>query len=267
MIPDLRLVAVDMDGTLLDAQGRVPDRLWPLLELMRERGILFVPASGRQYATLRSLFARAAAGMPFIAENGTYVVRDDVEISSAPLDAGIVRAVIAALAQTPADYGVVLAGRDRAWVSRTDAAFLTEVAKYYVEHEVVADLDAVAGDTIKIAVFCFGDAETEILPALAGFRGTHQVVVSGAAWVDVMDARVNKGEALRALQHALGIGPEHCAAFGDYLNDLEMLQAVEWSYAMDNAHPDVKAVARRIAPHHHDEGVIAVLGELLDVEV
>ncbi len=267
MIPDLRLVAVDMDGTLLDAQGRVPDRLWPLLEIMRERGILFVPASGRQYATLHSLFARAASGMPFIAENGTYVVRDEIEISSAPLDAAIVRAVIAALAQTTADYGVVLAGRDRAWVSRTDAAFLTEVAKYYVEHEIIADLDAVAGETIKIAVFCFGDAETEILPALTGFRTTHQVVVSGAAWVDVMDARVNKGEALRALQQALGIGPEHCAAFGDYLNDLEMLQAVEWSYAMDNAHPAVKAVARRIAPHHHDEGVIAVLGELLDVEV
>jgi Cof subfamily protein (haloacid dehalogenase superfamily) len=265
--PDLRLVAVDMDGTLLDAHGRVPDRLWPLLEIMHERGILFVPASGRQYATLRALFDRAADGMPFIAENGTYVVRDDVEISSAPLEPGVVHAVLAALAETPADYGVVIAGRERAWVSRTDAAFLAEVAKYYLEHEIVSDLADVADRAIKIAVFCFGDAEAEIAPVLASFRTTHQVVVSGAAWVDVMDARVNKGEALQSLQRALGIGPEHTAAFGDYLNDLEMLQVAHWSYAMDNAHPAVKAVARGIAPHHHDEGVIEVLAELLGVEL
>jgi Cof subfamily protein (haloacid dehalogenase superfamily) len=265
--PDVRLVAVDMDGTLLDAHGRVPDRLWPLLDVMRERGILFVPASGRQYATLRALFDRAADGMPFIAENGTYVVRDGVEISSAPLGSDVVHAVLAALAETTADYGVVIAGRERAWVSRTDADFLAEVAKYYVENEVVDDLADVADRAIKIAVFCFGDAEVEIAPALASFRETHQVVVSGAAWVDVMGAHVNKGIALQALQQALGIGPEHTAAFGDYLNDLEMLQVADWSYAMDNAHPAVKAVARAIAPHHHDEGVIEVLGELLDIEV
>ena len=267
MTPDLRLVAVDLDGTLLDAQGAVPDRLWPLLDAMRERGILFVPASGRQYATLRHLFARAADGMPFIAENGTYVVRDEVEISSTPLEAHAVHAVVAALRDTSADYGVVVTGRDRAWVTRTDAAFLAEVAKYYIEHEVVADFGAVAGRAIKIAVFCFGDAETEIAPALASFRGSHQVVVSGANWVDVMDARADKGEALRALQRAFGILPAQTAAFGDYLNDVQMLQAADWSYAMDNAHPDVKAVARRIAPHHHDEGVVEVLAELLGVEV
>ena len=50
---DLRLIAVDMDGTLLDAEGRVPDALWPLLEELRERDIHFAPASGRQLATLQ----------------------------------------------------------------------------------------------------------------------------------------------------------------------------------------------------------------------
>ena len=61
----IRLVVADMDGTLLDADGVVPDRLWPLLDLMRERGIAFCPASGRQYATLLRalLLARRGDGL------------------------------------------------------------------------------------------------------------------------------------------------------------------------------------------------------------
>ena len=70
---DLRLIAVDMDGTLLDANGAVPDDLWPLLDDLHDRGIAFAPASGRQYATLRRDFDSHADGMVFIAENGALI--------------------------------------------------------------------------------------------------------------------------------------------------------------------------------------------------
>jgi len=265
---DLRLVAVDMDGTLLDDAGRVPASLWPLLEVMRARGVAFVPASGRQYATLRGTFARAAEGMPFIAENGTYVVRDGIEISSATLVPGVVRALLADLsapAGRGADLGVVVCGKERAYVERGDEPFLVEVRKYYVEHEIVPELTAIADDVIKIAVFDFGDAEHDVVPALEHVRETHQVVVSGEHWVDVMAAGANKGAALRALQSALGVTPAQTAAFGDYLNDLEMLRAADLSFAMANAHPEIKRAARFEAPSYTDEGVITVLRRLLGV--
>lgn len=264
---DLRLVAADMDGTLLDADKRVPDRLWPLLERLRERGIVFVPASGRQYATLRELFARAADGMPFIAENGTYVVRDGVEISSAPLAPAVVDAVldrVERVRDAGADVGAVVCGKSRAYVSRDDAAFLDEVRHYYVAYEVVPDLHRVADEAIKIAIFDFGDAERDLAPALAEFAREQQVVVSGAHWVDVMAAGVDKGTALRALQRALGVTPAQTVAFGDYLNDLELLAAADHSYAVANAHPRVRAAARHQAPSNVDEGVIEVLTALLD---
>ena len=60
---DVRLVVVDMDGTLLDGHGRIPAGLWPLLGVMRERGIVFAPASGRQYATLATMFADAPGAL------------------------------------------------------------------------------------------------------------------------------------------------------------------------------------------------------------
>jgi hydroxymethylpyrimidine pyrophosphatase-like HAD family hydrolase len=68
------------------------------------------------------------------------------------------------------------------------------------------------------------------------------------------------------LQKALGVTPAQTAAFGDYLNDLEMLQAADLSYAVANAHPDVARVARYTAPSNLEEGVITVLHRLLGVE-
>ncbi|MFF9087757.1 Cof-type HAD-IIB family hydrolase [Streptomyces sp. NPDC014991] len=263
---DIRLIVTDMDGTLLDDAKRMPGGLWPMLAELRRRGVLFSPASGRQYATLARQFADVADGMVFIAENGTYVVRDGVELSSDPLD----RSVAAAVARTVrrlvaggADVGAVVCGKRAAYVERTDEAFLAEVRTYYAEHRIVDDVTAVDDDLIKVALFDFGPAEHTTAPALAGFAATHQVVVSGEHWVDVMNRTANKGTALRGLQRALGISPAQTMVFGDYLNDLEMLDAADWSFAMAGAHPEVIRRARHLAPSNNDDGVLRTIARVL----
>ncbi|MGW2647980.1 Cof-type HAD-IIB family hydrolase [Streptomyces sp. NPDC001393] len=263
---DIRLIVTDMDGTLLDDAQRIPDGLWPMLAELRRRGVLFSPASGRQYATLARQFAEVAEGMVFIAENGTYVVRDGVELSSDTMDkavaAGVVRTV-RRLVTDGVDVGAVVCGKRSAYVERTDEAFLAEVRKYYVEHRIVEDVTAVEDDVIKVALFDFGSAEHSTAPALAEFAGTHQVVVSGEHWVDVMNRTANKGTALRSLQRALGITPAQTMVFGDYLNDLEMLDAAEWSFAMAGAHPEVVRRARHLAPSNNEGGVLRTISRVL----
>jgi Cof subfamily protein (haloacid dehalogenase superfamily) len=261
--PDIRLVAVDMDGTLLDGDGRVPEGLWPLLTEMTRRGIVFAPASGRQYATLRREFGTHGDDMVFIAENGTFVVRQDIELSSEIIDPGAVSGVIATVRRLPHDVGIVLCGKRSAYIERTDKAFRAEADRYYAELREVRDLDAVDDDILKIAVFDFANAEQGVAPALADMAKTHQVVVSGEHWVDIMNPGVNKGVALRRLQEILGVTREQTAAFGDYLNDLEMMDAAGYSFAMANAHPDVAARARYRAPSNLEHGVIRVLEQLL----
>ncbi|CAM5556003.1 Cof-type HAD-IIB family hydrolase [Streptomyces aurantiogriseus] len=267
---DIRLIVTDMDGTLLDDDKQVPERLWEVLALLRERGVLFSPASGRQYATLAREFAEVADGMVFIAENGTYVVRDGRELSSDPLDPAVVTRVVAAVRRLAAggvDVGAVVCGKRSAYVERADEAFLAEVRKYYVRHEVVEDVAAVEDDVIKVALFDFGSAEETTAPALAPFADTHQVVVSGEHWVDIMNRTANKGAALRRLQRELGITPAQTLVFGDYLNDLEMLDAADWSFAMANAHPEVVRRARHLAPANNDNGVLRTVVRLLDLPV
>ncbi|MGW4442075.1 Cof-type HAD-IIB family hydrolase [Streptomyces sp. NPDC004682] len=265
---DIRLIVTDMDGTLLDDDKAMPAGMWDLLAELRDRGVLFSPASGRQYATLAKEFAEVSEGMVFIAENGTYVVRDGVELSSDPLE----RAVAAELARTArrlvaegVDTGAVVCGKRAAYVERTDEPFLAEVRKYYVEHRVVPDLTAVEDEVIKVALFDFGSAEHGVAPALTGFADTHQVVVSGEHWVDVMNRTANKGAALRGLQRELGITPAQTMVFGDYLNDLEMMDAAEWSFAMANAHPEVAHRARHTAPSNNDNGVLRTIARVLGV--
>lgn len=265
---DTRMVVADLDGTLLDGNAEIPSALWPLLDRMRERGIVFVPASGRQYATVHSMFERADRGMPFIAENGGFVVRNGREIDSTTLDHGFVTQAVQLLRELATqglDLGFVLCGKKSAYVERHDEAFMAQARIYYVALAVVEDVLNAQDDIMKLAVYDFGDPERTTIPPLSRFRGSHQVVLSGKHWVDVMPSDVNKGLAVRSLQTELGISHEQTAAFGDYLNDVEMLDAAGLSFAVANAHPDVKAHARAVVPANTEGGVITTMERLLEI--
>lgn len=260
------LVAVDMDGTLLDGEGQIPDDLWPVVERLRASGAWFAPASGRQYATLAKQFERVREGMVFIAENGTYVVRDGAEISSSTIELPVVRSLVhrvRALVADGLDAGTVVCGKHSAYVERTDRAFLDHVEPYYLALEVVDDLASVEDEIIKVAVRDATDSRPFAEPLEQTAPG-HQVVVSGQYWVDVMAAGANKGTALRQLQEALGVTPDQTVVFGDYLNDLEMLDAAGASFAMANAHEDVRRRAAHLAPANTEGGVVRTLTRLLE---
>lgn len=263
--PDLKLIAVDMDGTLLDGEGHVPDALWPLLDRLKERGVLFVPSSGRQLATLRRTFDGHDSDMVFIAENGAYVVHGDEEISTDAVDPGFAASVVRRVRDLfcgGSDIGLVVCGKRSAYIERTDAAFRAEADRYYAALEEVGDLLAVEDQILKLAIFDFDEA-ANTAPDLEDWKATHQVVVSGHHWIDVMNQGVNKGLALERLQAALGVTRDQTAAFGDYLNDLELLEAAGLSFAMANAHPDLLARARYRAPANTENGVVATVERML----
>ncbi len=268
--PDIRLIAADMDGTLLDDAGELHDHFWPLIDELHRRRVLFCPASGRQYYNLLARFADIADEVVFIAENGTYVVYQGKEISSDCLTLEDARRLIVAVRNTVSggvDAGIVLCGKRSAYIERTDRRFLGEVERYYVRLQQVPDLLAVHDDDIlKVSVFDFGSAEETSAPPLAGFHETQLVTVSGAHWIDVTSITANKGAAVRALQRAYGISPAQTMVFGDFLNDLEMMGTADWSFAMSNAHPLLKQRARYLAPSNLENGVVRSISSLLGLD-
>lgn len=264
--PDIRLIAADLDGTLLDAAKELDDDFWPMVHELTRRGILFVPASGRQYQSLALTFADIADEAAFIAENGTYVVLRGREVFSDGIPADAAREIIRADRRIPGSLPV-LCGKRSAYIEDTRPDFFEEVQPYYASLEVVPDLTVVADDDfLKIALYDFVSAEDNTYPAIAGVAQGLKVTVSGAHWVDVTSATASKGEALAHLQQVLGITPDQTMAFGDYLNDCEMMAAATWSFAVANAHPRLLACASRVCPPNTENGVVRTVKSILGME-
>ena len=273
---DLRLAAVDMDGTLLDDDKNFPPGMDELLDLMDARGVTFAPASGRQVWTLIDMFPDRP-GMTVIGENGGIVMRDGVEVSSHPVDAPTVREVIRLVRDATSgpdgiDGGLVMCGKQFAYVERTDEGFVEGVMPYYHRTKRVEDQNAIidaieAGQIddaiVKLAVYVIGPVEPLAQATLANFADTHQYAISGANWADLQIRGVDKGSAVRDLQRFLGVERAQTAVFGDAGNDLSMMSEGDLSFAMANASQDVIEAARFVAPSNNEAGVAQVLRSLL----
>ena len=273
---DLRLAAVDMDGTLLDDDKNFPPGMDEFLDLMDERGVTFAPASGRQVWTLIDMFP-GRPGMTVIGENGGIVMRDGVEVSSHPVDTPTVREVIRLVRDATSgpdgiDGGLVMCGKQFAYVERTDEGFVEGVMPYYHRTKRVEDQNAIidaieAGQIddaiVKLAVYVIGPVEPLAQATLANFADTHQYAISGANWADLQVQGVDKGSAVRDLQRFLGVERAQTAVFGDAGNDLSMMSEGDLSFAMANASQDVVEAARFVAPSNNEAGVAQVLRSLL----
>jgi hypothetical protein len=261
--PDIRLIATDMDGTLVDDAKQIHDELWPLIDELHARGITFCPASGRQYYNLVQQFEDVAEELVFVAENGTYVVAHGTEISSDCLGLDVAQQVVSRV-RGIAEAGAVFCGKRSAYIERRDAPFAAQATLYYAKLRVVEDLLKITDDDVlKVAIYDFTSAEHNTAPRLAGLGATHQVVVSGEHWVDVLSRTANKGRAVRQVQKALGVTPDQTMVFGDFLNDLEMMDAATYSFAMANAHPRLKERATWVAPTNNANGVVRAIRTVL----
>lgn len=268
-VPDIRLIACDMDGTLLDDDHAIHDDFWPLIHQLHARGILFCPASGRQYHSLFEQFTPIADEMIFIAENGTCVMHKGIELSAHCLSQSTAQELVRVyrdLKRKETKVGAVLCGKRSAYIEGSDADFFAEVGRYYRRLEQVDDLLAVQDDVLKVAIFNPGASERVSYPAFAHFRDSHQVVVSGEHWLDIMAPSANKGSGLRQIQKMLNITPDQTMVFGDFLNDLEMMDEATYSFAMANAHPLLKERANFLSPGNADNGVVRTIKAVLGID-
>lgn len=258
----IQLIMSDMDGTLLDEKGNLPEGFDAVAARLKEKNILFAPASGRQYYALLRQFEAYRDDFLFVAENGTYVVHRGKELFSIPLGSDAVGEIVEVGAGIDGAF-VVLCGKKSAYVVSEDAAFLTEAKKYYARLQTARSFKDVEDEILKVAIcdMSAGGAEFNSYPRFARYAEQLKIAVSSSVWLDLMHKDANKGAAARRIQEIMGIAPEACMAFGDYLNDVEMLQAVDHSYAMENAHPDLKRAARFSAGSNRERGVIRAIME------
>jgi len=261
---NIKLIVTDMDGTLLKSDHSLSSEFKHVYEQLKQNNILFVPASGRQYFSIISYFEDIKDELAVIAENGTFVTNKGEEIFVDELDSTVIHKIIEKVRKIEGAH-LVLAGKNGAYVESTDEEFLEYFKNYYSKNTKVDDLTKVENEKfIKIAINHPGGTEDNVYPLLKEFEKYGlKVVVSGEVWVDIMNKNSNKGVALKNLMEKLHITSDEVMVFGDFMNDIEMLQLAKYSYAMENAHPDVKKVANFSAPSNNEDGVLQIIKKYL----
>ncbi len=261
----IRLIVTDMDGTLLDGARRLPPHFGALTRALARRGVAWAIASGRQLANLQAQFAPIGAEVDIIAENGALalVAGEAVpffeDLTPAFFFEPVVRAALGTPGATP-----VLCGAACAWVADAHPEDWEAIGWYFARREPWHAPDEVLGRQVcKVAVFHPHAAEA-LYPRLAPFADDAlRVILSGPQWMDVQPARIDKANALRALLRRRGLVPGQAIVFGDYLNDVGMMGVGARTVAMANAHPDLRAVCREVAPPNTEHGVLRHLRPLL----
>lgn len=260
----IKLVAMDLDGTLLDSQKRVPEGFFEMAHELHSRGIHVVIASGRQYYNILTKFSEGQDDLIFMADNGAlFCIYGEIVLSRNFTQSQVER-VLDVVSTIPTALPVLCCA-ECAYSPNCSQGEIDDISLYYarVKHSDELFERARRDKVIKVAVHDLENSSKNILPKLGLLDGDEMCVrVSADIWLDVMPAGVDKGDSIRFLQRRLGISPDECMAFGDFDNDLGLLGACTESYAMANAVPQVKAISKYEAPSNDDNGVMRVLRQV-----
>ena len=244
----IRLIASDIDGTLLPVGRRDIDPvIFQEIRRLRRAGILFCPASGRQYGSMRRLFAPVADELYYLCENGAVVYGPGDPgpvLGKAPMDRALALELCRAILDEP-DCEVLISGDNISYLCPKQQDFVTHMRDFVGNHvTVIPRPEDIQEDILKVAAYCRRGSEA-LRPRLAPqWEGRCRVAIAGREWLDFN--QTDKGAGLRQLCAALDIGLDQVMAFGDSGNDLAMLELVGRPYRMDRAVPAL----RDRFPHH-----------------
>lgn len=258
----IKLIASDVDGTLI--KDSTPD-LYPemvnAIRRLKEKGILFCAASGRQYYSLRNVFREVADDIAYIAENGAHIVYRGRNISVTPMKREHIEGIMAMMRPCYGECEAIASTASGSLVESKSQEFINLITYgYHNSFRQVEDILKEKDEIIKVAIYRKNSirdlGENYFIPA---WKDKVKVCMAGEEWVDFMDRSVDKGNGLKILEEYLGIGREETMAFGDNNNDIGMMMAAGISYAVETAVDEVKKAAGNICPGWMEKGVYQII--------
>ena len=259
----IRLIASDMDATLLDEHSRLPQDFAAVVHALAAQGILFAAASGRPLYTLEEMFPGLLDEMVLIGDNGGAARWKGKDLFVSRMPAAGWRE-LAALTKAQGDIGM-LCGLDCVYVEAPYRKYDAVFKNFYTKVTYVDDLLAVDAPADKFTVYLPRDNAQEAFDAVYGAAcgGAFSVAVAGKNWVDAMNPGVHKGAALEQLGRLLQIPASGMMAFGDTYNDAEMLTTAKYGFLMENGSAPLRAKVPFLAPSHREAGVMQILHRVL----
>lgn len=260
----IKLIASDIDGTLVtDGDNKVNPELFSVILKLKEKGIQFAAASGRQWVSIERLFEPVKERIFYLSDNGAYVGCHGRNLFLNTIDRDLAMEMVEDIKREPG-LEVMLSGPDVVYMDTKDQEFVDWIIEgYQFRVKMVEDVRKVDDRFIKVSAYKKHGVQQATEGIRKKYEGRLKVTISGDMWMDCMATGVCKGQAIQVLQKGLDIRPEETMAFGDQLNDMEMLERAYYSFAVGNARPEIKAAARFQADTNQKDGVLKILKMLL----
>ena len=261
----IKLIVSDLDGTLLNTKKQLPHDFDILLKELYSHNIKFIAASGRPVYTLKHNFSKVKEPISFIGDNGGVVnMANNINIAN-PIDKSLVLDVIKRFREiNNPNLHIVLCAPNCAYIETTDKTINDEIDVYYVNKNIVDNVEEVKDEIVKITFYSEHHIEKITAEHFEPyFNDKLQLAVAGSVWLDIMAKGINKGTALKEVQKKFCISPEETMVFGDYFNDIEMFENAKYSFAMKDAPEGVKAYAKEVIGSNDDDSVSKTIREFL----
>lgn len=266
----IRLIATDLDGTLLDPSGHVTARTRAALDAARAAGIVVVPVTARQPIGLRAIAAEAGFEGWALCGNGAYGIHLGTHelLFASEIAVPVQQRIARELGERVPDllFASVREGGE-VFVAQDGYAAVATLSDHKRDPRTMGAVplaDVLAAPSLKLVIRHATISPAEIFAVLgtldqAGFAAT----LSGAPFVEVMAEGVTKATGLAQLCARLGIDRTEVLAFGDALNDVELLGWAGRGIAMANAEPEALAAADEVTTSNAEDGVAVVLERVL----
>jgi Cof subfamily protein (haloacid dehalogenase superfamily) len=251
--PEISVVAVDLDDTIVRSDGAISERTLDALHTWEDRGGHVIIATGRPPRSTRHIPHRLHH-LPWICYNGAVIHHGEAVLYEDFISSEDTRLIVETiLAASP---------NVRVGIEIGDVLYMNQpVDRPGVQH--VVDLLSVANQPSAKVILTI-EHYRQIEPMLTAFPASARVLLSEKYnIVQIMPYTTSKERALRHLLDKLALSMENVVAFGDDVNDVEMVAEAGLGVAMDNAVSEVKAVADRITATNDEDGVALVVEELL----
>jgi len=254
-----------MDGTLLNSNHEVSAFFFEIFDELKKHDIRFVAASGRPYYSIIDKLGAIKDDIIIAAENGGIVVeKGNILLSTSLPKDGLFE--IEKQVNSCHYIHPVFCTRTKAYLKKTSNTYIDILSEYYPNYELINSILDIDEEILKIALYNEEDSKKNIYPLFKQFKSNYKVIVSGKHWVDISHELANKGHALKLIQKRYNITSDETLVFGDYDNDIEMLNQSTFSFAMENANNNIKKIATHETKSNNHYGVELILEKLVEAK-
>lgn len=260
---DLRLIAIDLDGTLIDHGLTVSPRVKRAIAGAQAQGVTVTLASGRMFAAMVPYAQELNITVPLICYQGG-LVRHPVTAETTfhlPVPPALAREVVTLARARGIQVNAFADDRLHVESLTPEAEVYMRIAR--VEATVVPDLAAFLQDnpSTKLVLVNLDESKTDRLVAelTAHFGERLGITKSHPYYTEAIHPKVNKGRAVTQLADVLGVSLEQVMGIGDNLNDLSLVETAGFGVAMGNGDPRVKAAADFVTTSFEEDGVAVAI--------